>query len=176
MSKTTASFSHRLGMYDYSFGNCVREDYIKSLLDTVAKMGLTGLAVYIEDLTMFVRPSIFKGSIDLAGWRRLDAYACGKGLLLLPLLNLYGHAQQTLAHAEFADLGDDEAAHTFDYGNPGTKALVEQTLDVALEVFSSPFIHIGFDETWGMGHKSERTTGQPVDVPSVFTTHLVWVS
>jgi hypothetical protein len=176
MNPTTSIYSCRFAMYDYARGNCAREEFLRDLLDRTAEMNLTGLAVYIEDLALFVAPRLFRGSIHLDGWRRLDEHARGKGLLLLPLLNLYGHCEQTLAHPRFASLADDPCRTTLDYGRPSAKALVQRSLDVVVETFRCPYLHVGFDEVWSLGCRQERRTGRPVHVPSTFARNLIWIS
>lgn len=163
-------------MYDYARGNNAREDFLKGLIDIASLLRLDGLAVYIEDFALFVAPETFEGSISLKGWKRLDRYAKSKQLVLLPLLNLYGHAEQTLARPEFSSLRDDARGGTFNYGHPKTKPLIQRVLDVVTETFSSPWIHMGFDEVWGMGFARERRTGNPIDVPSVFAKNLTWAA
>lgn len=163
-------------MYDYARGEAVREAYLKELLDVAARLGLTGLAVYLEDFTLFLQPQAYRGSITLAAWKRLDAYARKKGLVILPLLNLYGHAEQTLSNPAYSHLRDDVRGTTLNYANPKAKDLVRQVLEVALDTFSSPWIHIGFDESWGMGNRAERETGKPIEVATVFREHLTWAA
>lgn len=170
--RSSAAFPHRLAMYDYARGNCVRESFLRELIDTIAAMRLTGLAVYMEDLAMFLKPSEFAGSIHLDGWRRLDAHARDRGLFLLPMLNLYGHCEQTVAHPEFAPLRDGYG--TLDYDHPRTKPTLQRALDVVVETFQAPLLHIGFDEVWGIGRRRERRTGRPVHVPGMFARHLTW--
>ena len=176
MQPSRSTFAARFAMVDYARGNCFRESYLCELLETAARLGLSGLSVYLEDLALFIAPEIYKGSIPLAGWKRLDARARSLGLTLLPLLNFYGHNEQTLAHPEFASFRDDAAGTALNLDAPEVKAAVELALDVVLETFSSPLIHIGFDETFGLGQAEEAQTGKPVNVGDVYARHLKWVA
>ncbi len=170
------NFTPRFAMYDYARGNSALEPFLDNLLETTARLGLDGLAIYLEDLAMFLKPSVYRGSIPLDGWKRLDAKARALGLTLLPLLNLYGHNEQTLAHPEFASFRDDAKGTVLDLDSPTVQDEIRRVLDIALQTFSSPLIHIGFDEAFGLGYTAEQRTGKPVDVAFTFQKHLTWAA
>ena len=163
-------------MYDYARGRCVQEAYLARLLEEARRLSLTGLAVYIEDLAPFDGLSGTPDSILPEGWKRLDDYAASLGLELLPLLNLSGHSEQTLAHPEYADLRGDDRGTVLDYSVPGTKPLVSRALDRVMAVFSSPRIHVGFDEAWGLAQREERRAGRPLDPAAIFVRDITWVA
>jgi|GEM_PF-4426666 len=170
------SYPHRFLMYDYARGRCVRESFLAELLTEARRLSLTGLAVYIEDLGPFDGLPGTVDSIRPEGWKRLDEHAASLGLELLPLLNLSGHSEQTLAHPEYADLRGDDRGTVLDYRLPGTRPLVSRVLDRVMTIFSSPRIHIGFDEAWGLGQREERRAGRALDLASIFVRDITWVA
>jgi hexosaminidase len=86
--------------------------------------------------------------------RELAAFADRRGVVIVPEVDLPGHV--TAALAAYPELGVDGRPHEVarDWGiftsvlniEESTMAFVEQVLEELLDVFPSPFIHIGGDE------------------------------
>ncbi len=86
--------------------------------------------------------------------RELAAFADRRGVVIVPEVDLPGHV--TAALAAYPELGVDGQPHEVarDWGiftsvlniEESTMAFVEQVLEELLDVFPSPFIHIGGDE------------------------------
>jgi len=149
-------------MYDYARGNCVLPQTLEEIIVRCASNKLNALMIYIEDIALFVRPELHKGTLDLDRLKELDSFAQAHGVTLIPGLALLAHASQSLRHEEFAELAD--TADVFDPKHPRTMELLSETLRVAAETFSGPYIHLGCDETWDLRREGPVNEAWPVEL------------
>jgi len=162
--------------YDYARGNWALPEFIHGLIDRAAGMGFNGLWLYLEDVTQFIMPERFGGTLDLAELRRLDDHAKRRGVMLAPMLALLGHAEQSLAHPELAHLAEGTEPRlrgTFDPLNPETRTVLADTLRVAAETFSAPLIGLGCDECWWLGMSRNQASPWPA---ALFCEHMNWLT
>ena len=63
-------------------------------------------------------------------------------------LNFYGHLHELLRLEKYSGLGIGKYGHDLDPRDPGVQTILKDWIRQYAEIFPSPFIHIGFDETW----------------------------
>lgn len=79
--------------------------------------------------------------------RELVEYAQGKGITIVPEIDMPGHADAVLAvHPELGCTGHAYHHAEFCVGNEQTSTFLTKVLDEVIELFPSPYIHIGGDE------------------------------
>lgn len=79
--------------------------------------------------------------------RELVEYARGKGITIIPEIDMPGHADAVLAvHPELSCSGHPYHHAEFCVGNEQTYTFLFGVLDEVIELFPSPYIHIGGDE------------------------------
>lgn len=97
-------------------------------------------------------PKLWDGKITLDQFHDLESYAVARGVTLIPELEVPGHSGLLRKHypevfgKTATEVAETEAA--FD----GISTLLDEMLDV----FSSPYIHIGGDEAFGVPEDSQR--------------------
>jgi hexosaminidase len=85
--------------------------------------------------------------------RELDALARSLHIDLVPILQCFGHAENVLRHPEYAHLREGQEIHTqFCPEHPGSFRVFQEMAEEILSVHSSPYFHIGADETYYLGH------------------------
>lgn len=79
--------------------------------------------------------------------RELVAYAAAKGITVIPEIEMPGHSEEVLAvYPELSCTGQPYTQNEFCVGNEQTYAFLKNVLDEVLDIFPSPYIHIGGDE------------------------------
>lgn len=79
--------------------------------------------------------------------RELVAYAALRGIRVIPEIEMPGHSEEVLAvYPHLACSGKPYTQSEFCIGNPETFVFLKNVLDEVLNIFPSPYIHIGGDE------------------------------
>ncbi len=74
-------------------------------------------------------------------------YAAAKGITIIPEIEMPGHAEEVLAvYPELSCTGKAYTQGEFCIGNPETFTFLKNVLTEVLDIFPSPYIHIGGDE------------------------------
>jgi hexosaminidase len=144
------SFAYRGTMMDMSHGPLPTEDEIKRQLDFLARWKANQYYLYSE------------ASIELAGYpllnpegrlskdeiRRIVAYGSERHIDVVPNLELYAHLHDLFRVEEYSQLSDLPHGVEFDPSNPGVMPLLSDWIAQVTDLFPSPFVSIGFDETF----------------------------
>jgi len=80
--------------------------------------------------------------------RRIVAYGRERHIDVVPCLELYGHLHDLFRVEKYSDLSDVPHGTEFDPRNPKVTALLDDWANQYAQLFQSPFVHIGFDETF----------------------------
>lgn len=79
--------------------------------------------------------------------KELVAYAAQRGVTIIPEIEMPSHSEEVLAvYPELSCTGKPYTQGEFCIGNPETFVFLKNVLDEVLEIFPSPYIHIGGDE------------------------------
>jgi hexosaminidase len=144
------SLAYRGTMVDMSHGPLPKEDEIKRQLDFLSRWKANQYYLYSE------------ASIELEGYpllnpegrlkkdevRRIIAYGRERHIDVIPNLELYAHLHDLFRLEQYSQLSDLPHGTEFNPSNPGVMALVTNWIDQVTDLFPSPFVHIGFDETF----------------------------
>lgn len=142
--------AYRGTMIDMSHGPLPTEDEVKRQIDFLARWKANQYYIYSE------------GAIELDGYpllnpegrfskqqiRRIIAYGCERHIDVIPFLELYGHLHDLLRIDLYSDLGAFPHAVELDPTNPKVMTLLADWAGQISDLFPSPFVHVGFDETW----------------------------
>jgi hypothetical protein len=143
-------FAYRGVMVDISHGAIPKEDEIKRQLDFLARWKTNEYYLYSE------------ASIELEGYpllnpdgrlsqdevRRIVSYARERHIDVIPNLELYGHLHDLFRVEKYSGLSDLAHGTEFDPQNPKVLALLSNWVKQFANLFPSPFVHIGLDETF----------------------------
>ena len=164
-------FAYRGTMIDASHGPLPTEDEIKRQIDLLARYKANQYYLYSE------------ASIELDGYpllnpegryskdqiRRLVAYARERHIDVVPIFELYGHIHDLLRIEHYSSLGAFPHGPEVDAQNPEVMKVFSDWVAQFCELFPSPFVHIGFDETWQIEMAAKKQGGKPADL---FTRQL----
>lgn len=148
----TARFDSNGLMVDCSRNAVPSVRTLKTLIRSMALMGLDTLMLYTEDTYEVAEEPYFghmRGRYTRGELQALDAYAGAYGIELVPCIQTLAHLNTMLqwpAYRDIIDIGDillvDE---------PQTYALLEHMLRACRELYRSRRIHIGMDEAHLLG-------------------------
>ena len=91
--------------------------------------------------------------------RRIIAYGRERHIDVVPCLELYGHQHDLFRVEKYSDLSDVPHGTEFDPGNPKVITLLRDWVNQYVQLFPSPFVHIGFDETFQIEMAAKESGG-----------------
>ncbi len=144
------ALAYRGTMVDMSHGALPTENEVKRQIDFLARWKANQYYIYSE------------GAIELDGYpllnpegrfskeqiRRIIAYGRERHVDVIPFLELYGHLHDLLRIELYSGLGAFPHSVELDPANPDAMRLLADWAGQILDLFPSPFVHVGFDETW----------------------------
>jgi len=168
--------AYRGTMIDMSHGPLPTEDEVKRQIDFLARWKANQYFIYSE------------GAIELDGYpllnpegrfskeqvRRIIAYGRERHIDVIPFLELYGHLHDLLRIELYSDLGAFPHSVELDPDNPDTKKLLADWATQISDLFPSPFVHVGFDETWRIEDVAKRRGN--TTPAELFAEHLASVA
>ena len=174
----TAHFKTLSLMLDISFRGPISLDGIKEYFTYLASMGYTQIWFYAED--MYEMPEKYKhfgymrGRYSTAELRELDDYAYSIGIEIVPCIQTLGHMQHYLKWKEARKFAENSMV--LKPGDEATYEFIKDMLVAASSAFRSRRIHVGLDETGGLGlGASLKRDGyrEPIDI---FQEHVAKVA
>lgn len=92
-------------------------------------------------------PGAYGGYYKQDELRDLVAYAEARGILIVPEIEMPGHSEEVLSvYPELSCTHEPYKQSDFCPGNVGTFDFLEHVLEEVMDVFPSPYIHVGGDE------------------------------
>ncbi len=110
--------------------------------------------LYLEDVVQLAAfPSFGKarGRLTAAEIRELDAYAQGYFVTIVPVFQTLGHWENILMEEEYEAMAEFPGAASLAVGEPETYLFLEKAIAEVCQMFSSPWFHIGADESFDVG-------------------------
>ncbi len=128
----------------------------KRILHHLATYKISHYTLYMEDvLHLKSHPQIGEGRGKLMPEeiREIVATAARLGIDVFPTFTLLGHHENLLSLPRYCPLATDTQAwpSTLDPRLPEVRALVADIINEICDLFPSPYFHMGFDETHGVG-------------------------
>jgi hexosaminidase len=150
--------AYRGTMIDMSEGPLPTEAEIKRQIDFLARWKANQYYFYNE------------ANIELAGYPLLNpearftrqqiesivSYARERHIDVVPCLELYGHLHDLFRIEKYSSLADFPHGGEFNPRDPRVMQLLADWADQFTSMFPSPFVHIGFDETWQIQQAAAR--------------------
>ena len=173
-----SSLAYRGPMVDVaSEGAMTTEEEIKRQVDFLARWKANQYCFYSE------------ASIGLAGYpllnpearftkdqiRGIIGYGRERHIDVVPCLELYGHLHSLFRIEKYSELADFPHGGEFNPANPKVRALLTDWIDQFAELFPSPFVHIGFDETWQI-EKAAQQQGAGATPAKLFVDQFNYVA
>ena len=160
-------------MVDVSGDSVLLVDTVKDLIERMALMGLNMLMLYTEDIYEMEKYPWFgymRGAYTKQELKEIDAYGQQFGVELIPCIQTLGHLKTALRWPYAAEMMDQQDVLMID--NPKTYEFVDEMLKTMSECFASRRIHIGMDETVGMGLGKYLLYNGYTPAYELFTRHI----
>lgn len=145
-------FTTNGAMLDMSRNAVMRVDVVKTMLRKMALMGLNMCMLYTEDTYEIEGHPYFghlRGAYTKAELKEIDAYAYTLGIEMIPCIQVLGHLATHLKWPVAAPYRDTE--NVLLVGAEETYQLIADMLKTVKECFRTRRVHVGMDETVGVG-------------------------
>ena len=139
-------------MLDCSRNAVMKVEHFKKWLNCLALLGYNTAMLYTEDTYELPGEQYFgyqRGRYTKAELIEIDQHASKLGIEMIACIQTLGHMEQILKWNIYSDIKDNQTVMLID--EPKTYELIEKMIALFAEVFSSRRIHVGMDETWGLG-------------------------
>ena len=155
------ALAYRGTMVDMSHGPLPTEEEVKRQLDLLARYKGNQYYFYNEASIELESYRILnpKGRFTREQIRRIIEYARQRHIDVVPCLELYGHLHDLFRIERFSDLAVFPHAGEFNPTNPKVKELLNNWVEQFARLFPSPFVHVGFDETWQISNLAKQGAG-----------------
>ena len=166
--KDWPALAYRGVMVDMSHGALPTEKEVERQLDFLARWKTNQYYFYSE------------ASIELKGFRLINpggrftqnevrsivAYGRERHIDVVPCLELFGHLHDVFRVEKYSELSDLPHGVEFDPRNPKVMTLLSNWVSQIAGLFPSPFVHIGFDETFQIeiAANEHGTAAQPAEL------------
>ena len=139
-------------MLDMSRGKVMTVAAVKNYIDCIAALGMNMLMLYTEDMYEvegYPKFGYLRGRYTLAQLREIDDYGYEMGVELIPCIQTFGHLEQ---YIKIKDANvPNENAKVLLPDHPDTYTFIDAELAAIRKAFRTDRIHLGMDETHGLG-------------------------
>ena len=139
---------------DLSRGPVDTLDFQKKIVRTIAAYKCNIYSPYFENTQQYASnplPAPPGGSISASDARELVAYARQYHVTVIPEQEAFGHLRHALVYEQYQPLAETPHGAVLAPGQPGSLILISQMFGELAELYPSPFLHIGADETVDLG-------------------------
>jgi hexosaminidase len=126
----------------------------KKLIRTLAVYKDNLYSPYFENTQQYASnplPAPPGGSISAADARDLVAYARQYHVMIVPDQEAFGHLHHMLTWEQYQPLAETPHGTVLAPGQPGSLLLISQMFSELAQLYPSPFVHVGADETEDLG-------------------------
>lgn len=160
-------------MIDMSRGGVMKVESVKKYIQYLASHGYNMLMLYTED-TYEVREYPYlgyqRGRYTVEELRAIDDYAYSLGIEVIPCIQTLGHMEQFLRYSVNDPIADN--ARVLLVGEEKTYEFIEACIKTVRSAFRTKRIHIGCDETAGLGLGQYLVRNGMRDRFEIFSEHL----
>lgn len=168
--------AYRGVMMDLSHGGLLTEEEIKRQIDFLSRWKMNQYYFYNEvSIEMKGYPLInYNACYSQEQIKRIVEYARTRHMDVIPFVEFYGHLHEFLRIEKYSGLGIGKYGHELDPRELGVQTILKDWIGQYADMFPTPFMHIGFDETW----ETERLKKQDPSIKpeDLFLAQLNFVS
>jgi hypothetical protein len=171
------ALAYRGVMVDMSHGPLPTEEEVERQIDFLARWKGNQYYFYSEASIELQGYSLLNpgGRFTQEQVRRIVEYARARHVDVVPCLELYGHLHDVFRVERYSDLAPFPHGGEFNPRNPKVMVMLADWAEQLSRLFPSPFVHIGFDETWQI-EKAARQQGTGATPAKLFVEQLKNVS
>lgn len=171
------SFKMLGAMIDMSRGGVMKPSSVKKYLEYMAAHGMNTLMLYTEDTYEVEGYPYFgyqRGRYTLAELQDIDDYAYTLGIEVIPCIQAFGHMEQFLRYPSSSAVKDNDRVLLA--GEEKTYELIRACIATVRKAFRSDRVHIGCDETRGLGLGEYLNRHGFQDRFEIFNKHIARVT
>jgi len=171
------SIALRGTMVDISHGPLPKEQEIERQLEFLARWKANQYYLYTEDsIELTGYPLLNPGArLSQDEVRRIVAYGRERHIDVIPNFDLYGHQHDLFRVEKYSELSDEPHGTEFDAANPKVMELLTDWVNQFADLFPSPFVSIGFDETFQI-EAATHASGAAAAPAGLFVKQLTTVA
>ncbi len=139
---------------DMSRGPVSTLEFQKKLVRTLAAYKDNLYSPYFEHTQQYASnplPAPPGGSISAADARELVAYAARYHIMIVPEQEAFGHLRHALIYEEYQPVAETPHGAVLAPGQPGSLKIISDEFSELAQLYPSPFLHVGADETEDLG-------------------------
>ena len=154
---------------------------LETLRDLVAELchyKINVLQLYTEHTFQFPRhPKIGAGcgSLNSQDILELDAFCRAHHVELMPNLQSFGHARNTLLIPEYQHMAETDLLWTLSPASEETYTLLDELYGDMLPSFTSTTFNVDCDETWDLGKGASKPMMGEIGVGRIYLGHILRV-
>lgn len=163
-------------MMDFAHGGLLKVEEVKRQIDFLAKWKANQYYFYNEVSIQLkgYQGFQYKQSYTQAEIKDIITYGKQRHIDVIPFVAFYGHLHDLLKNEAYADLAVGDYGHELDPRKPAVAVLLKNWIKQYAELFHSPFIHIGFDETWET-HRISKEKDSSINAEQLWIDQLTMV-
>jgi hexosaminidase len=164
---------------DISRGPIPTEDFMKRQIRTLAAYKVNLFALYMEHVFDFSSQPLLsprEAAFTPQEIKALVVYAKNLYVTILPEQQTFGHLHHMLKYEIYADVAERPHGHVLTPTKERSYELIKAMYADLLPLFPGPFLHVGGDETFELGHGQTAARASEVGLGRVYLEHIQKVS
>jgi hexosaminidase len=164
---------------DISRGPIPTEDYMKSQIRTLAAYKVNLFALYMEHVFDFASQPLVAPKEAALTPQEINAlvdYAKRLYVTILPEQQTFGHLHHLLKYEIYSDVAERPHGHVLTPTKEQSYDLIKAMYADLVPLFPGPFLHVGGDETFELGHGQTAARVAEVGLGRVYIEHMQRVS
>ncbi|MFO8019513.1 MAG: family 20 glycosylhydrolase [Promethearchaeia archaeon] len=160
---------------DISRGQAATKENLKKFIKTLSHFKINQYyLVYMQDMFQYSNhPQIGKrrGAYAKEDIEELVKYAKKHFVELIPIFNANGHWDNILFFPEYWKYGEFPASNSLNIANDQIYKLLDEMIGELSQVFTSPYFHMGSDESWDVGQGSSKDYVDQLGIAQAYLKH-----
>jgi hexosaminidase len=164
---------------DISRGPVPTEDFMKRQIRTLAAYKVNLFGLYMEHVFDFASQPLVapkEAALTPDEIKALVAYAKERYVTILPEQQTFGHLHHMLKYEVYADVAERPHGHVLTPTKQKSYDIIQAMYADLVPLFPGPFLHVGGDETFELGHGQTAARAAEVGLGRVYLEHMQKVS
>ena len=164
---------------DISRGPIPTEDYMKRQIRTLAAYKVNLFALYMEHVFDFASQPLVAPKEAALTPREINSlvdYAKKLYVTILPEQQTFGHLHHMLKYEIYSDVAERPHGHVLTPTKERSYEIIKAMYADLVPLFPGPFLHVGGDETFELGHGQTSARASEVGLGRVYLEHMQKVS
>ncbi len=160
---------------DISRGPIPTEDYMKRQIRTLAAYKVNVFALYMEHVFDFASQPLLAPRDAALTPKEINAlvdYARKLYVTILPEQQTFGHLHHMLKYEIYSDVAERPHGHVLTPTKEQSYEIIKAMYADLVPLFPGPFLHVGGDETFELGHGQTAARVSEVGLGRVYLEHM----